>query len=127
VLANEARLGQVLLNLLINAAHAVPDGDPEANEIEVSTRCDDAGRVVIEVKDSGAGIPEDVKRRIFEPFFTTKGAGRGTGLGLSICHNIVTALGGEIAFESQLGQGTSFRVILPAAPPATGADTPPRG
>ena len=123
VLANEARLGQVLLNLLVNAAHAIPEGDPEAHEIEVSTRQDHLGRVVIEVKDSGAGIPEEVKRRLFEPFFTTKSGGRGTGLGLSICKSIVSALGGEIGFESQVGQGTSFRVTLPAAP-TLGATVP---
>ena len=117
VLANEARLGQVLLNLLVNAAHAIPEGDPESHEISVATRCDDRGRVIIEVRDTGAGIPDDVKRRIFEPFFTTKGAGRGSGLGLSICQSIVTALGGEITFESQIGRGTAFHVILPAAPP----------
>ena len=116
VLANEARLGQVLLNLLINAAHAIPEGEPEAHEIMVSTRQDERGQVVIEVKDSGSGIPDDVKRRLFEPFFTTKSGGRGTGLGLSICKSIVTALGGEIGFESQVGQGTSFRVTLPPAP-----------
>jgi PAS domain S-box-containing protein len=125
VLANEARLGQVILNLLVNAAHAVPDGDPDAHEISVATRCDDRGRVVIEVRDSGAGIPDDVKRRIFEPFFTTKGAGRGSGLGLSICQSIVTALGGEITFDSQLGRGTSFSVILPAAPATTSVRPPP--
>jgi PAS domain S-box-containing protein len=124
VLANEARLGQVLLNLLVNAAHAIPEGDPEGNEIRVATRSDDRGRVVIEVRDTGAGIPDEVKRRLFEPFFTTKGAGKGTGLGLSICQSIVTALGGEIGFESRLGQGTSFYVILPAAPAGSGADPP---
>src|SRR6185295_15351684 len=95
---------------------AIPEGEPEVHEIQVATRSDADGRVVIEVRDTGAGIPEDVKRRIFEPFFTTKGPGRGTGLGLSICQSIVTALGGEITFESQLGLGTAFRVILPAAP-----------
>jgi PAS domain S-box-containing protein len=116
VLANEARLGQVLLNLLVNAAHAIPEGDPESHEIQVLTREDDRGRVVIEVKDSGTGIPDEVKRRLFEPFFTTKSGGRGTGLGLSICKSIVTALGGEIGFESRVGHGTSFRVTLPPAP-----------
>ncbi len=124
VLANEARLGQVLLNLLINAAHAIPEGDPESHDIQVATREDSQGRVVIEVKDSGTGIPEEVKRRLFEPFFTTKSGGRGTGLGLSICKSIVTALGGEIGFDSQVGQGTTFRVTLPAAP-ALGAVVPP--
>ena len=116
VLANQARLGQVLLNLLINAAHAVAEGAPEANEIKVSTRTDGEGHVVIEVKDSGAGIPDDVKPRIFQPFFTTKASKSGTGLGLSICQNIVTAHGGQISFESEVGKGTAFRVTLPAAP-----------
>jgi signal transduction histidine kinase len=116
VFASEARLGQVLLNLLINATHAIPLGDHDAHEIQVGTRSDERGRVVIEVRDSGAGIPDDVRPHIFEPFFTTKTGGRGTGLGLSICQTIVTALGGEIGFESQLGRGTAFRVTLPAAP-----------
>ena len=124
VIANKARLGQVLLNLLVNAAHAIPDGDPESTEISVATRCDDRGRVIIEVRDTGAGIPDDVKRRIFEPFFTTKG-GRGSGLGLSICQSIVTALGGGITFESQLGRGSSFHVVLPAAPAVTSLAPPP--
>jgi PAS domain S-box-containing protein len=114
VLANEARLGQVLLNLLVNAAHAIPEGAPEFHEIKVSTSCDDRGWVVIEVSDTGAGIPDDVKRRIFEPFFSTKGPGRGSGLGLSICQSIVLALGGEIGFESQVGRGTKFHIVLPA-------------
>ncbi len=126
VLANEARLGQVLLNLLVNAAHAIPEGDPESHEISVATRQDDRGRVIIEVKDSGAGIPEEVRPRLFEPFFTTKSGGRGTGLGLSIAQSIVTALGGEITFESEVGQGTTFRVTLPPAPlPGTDSLTPP--
>jgi PAS domain S-box-containing protein len=123
VLANEARLGQVLLNLLVNAAHAIPEGEPDANEIRVSTRTDDRGRVVIAVRDTGAGIPESVKRRIFEPFFTTKASGSGTGLGLSICKSIVTALGGQMELESEVGRGTTFRVVLPAAPPMS---RPPR-
>jgi two-component system NtrC family sensor kinase len=88
----------------------------------VATRSDAEGRVVIEVKDSGAGISDDAKRHIFEPFFTTKGAGRGTGLGLSICQSIVTALGGEIGFDTQLGRGTTFHVILPAAPVLAGGE-----
>jgi PAS domain S-box-containing protein len=122
VVANEARLGQVLLNLLINAVHAIPEGEAEAQEILVATSVDEKGRVVLEVHDTGVGIPEDVRRHIFEPFFTTKTGGRGSGLGLSICQSIVTSLGGEIAVESAVGQGTSFRVLLPAegdGPPAS--------
>jgi PAS domain S-box-containing protein len=115
VLANEARLGQVLLNLLVNAAHAIPEGDPLENEILVATRAEGDGRVVIEVRDSGSGIRDDVRERIFEPFFTTKGGSYGSGLGLSIAQSIVTALGGEILVESEPGKGSAFRVVLPAA------------
>ncbi len=116
VLANEARLGQVFINLLVNAAHAIPDGSAAANEIRVTTRRDQAGRAVIEVKDTGSGISEEHLGRIFDPFFTTKPAGSGLGLGLSICHGIVTALGGEISAESKVGEGSLLRVTLPPAP-----------
>ncbi|WP_224240500.1 ATP-binding protein [Hyalangium gracile] len=112
VWANEARLGQVFLNLLINAAHAIPEGAADRNEIRVSTRVDEQGRVVAEVRDTGSGIPEEIRARVFEPFFTTKPMGEGTGLGLSICHGIITSLGGELRFDSEVGQGTTFRVVL---------------
>jgi signal transduction histidine kinase len=122
VSANEARLGQVLLNLLVNATHAIPEGAPDENEIRVATGVDAEGRVMMEVEDTGSGIPDDVKAHIFEPFFTTKTGGAGTGLGLSICQSIVTALGGEITVESEVGRGTTFRVFLP---PASMSDPPP--
>ncbi|WP_224368538.1 ATP-binding protein [Hyalangium versicolor] len=112
VWANEARLGQVFLNLLINAAHAIPEGAADRNEIRVSTRVNEQGRVVIEVQDTGAGIPEEIRARVFEPFFTTKPMGEGTGLGLSICHGIVTSLGGELQFDTEVARGTTFRVVL---------------
>ena len=96
VFANDARLGQVVLNLLINAADAIAEGEPEKNEITLGTSVDAEGRVVIEVADTGAGIPRDVLDRIFEPFFRTGSGGRGSGLGLSVCHVIVSSLGGEI-------------------------------
>jgi PAS domain S-box-containing protein len=112
VYANEARLGQVFLNLLVNAAHAIPEGAADRNEIKVSTRVDARGRIVAEVRDTGGGIPEEIRPRILEPFFTTKPVGTGTGLGLSICHGIVTSLGGALQFESELGKGTVFRVVL---------------
>ncbi|GEJ59117.1 ATP-binding protein [Anaeromyxobacter diazotrophicus] len=116
VRGEEARLGQVFLNLLVNAAHAIEPGRADASLIRVSTRFDDAARrVVIEVADEGAGIHPEVLPRIFEPFFTTKPVGAGTGLGLFVCQGIVTELGGELAVESELGQGTTFRVLLPAA------------
>jgi len=112
VWANEARLGQVFLNLLINAAHAIPEGAADRNEIRVITRVDAQGRVVAEIQDTGMGIPEDIRPRVLEPFFTTKPPGEGTGLGLSICHGIVTSLGGELQFDSEVGRGTTFRVVL---------------
>ena len=114
VRANEGRLFQVFLNLLVNAAQAIPEGDVDRNQITVSTRLVD-GEIVVEISDTGTGIPEDVRSRIFEPFFTTKEVGQGTGLGLSISHGIVTDLGGRIDVESTVGAGTTFRVTLPPA------------
>ncbi len=113
--ADEARLGQVFINLLINAAQSLPEGDTAAHEIRLATSTDPQGRAVIQVSDTGAGISADVLERIFDPFFTTKPVGVGTGLGLSICHTIVTGMGGEIAVDSKVGSGTTFRVVLPAA------------
>jgi two-component system, cell cycle sensor histidine kinase and response regulator CckA len=115
VLANESRLGQVFLNLLINAAHAIPEGGAAENQLRLSTRVE-GGRVLVEVRDTGAGIAPEHLERIFEPFFTTKPIGAGTGLGLAICRQIVNALGGEIRVESALGRGTAFTVLLPPAP-----------
>jgi signal transduction histidine kinase len=129
--ALEARLGQVFLNLVVNAAHAIREGNVEGNRIRIATRVDDAGQIVVEIADTGAGIAPENLSRIFDAFFTTKPAGVGTGLGLSICHRIVTDLGGTIAVESELGKGTTFRLTLPragvaevpqaAAPPAPAA------
>jgi two-component system, NtrC family, sensor kinase len=111
VQASEARLGQVFLSLLLNAAHALPEGEADKHQIKVSTRMVD-GRVVTEVKDSGAGIEPEMKKRVFDPFATRGSAGIGTGLGLSIAHSIVTDLGGEIDVESEPGRGALFRVKL---------------
>ena len=110
--ANEARLGQVFLNLLVNAAQAIPEGQADRHEVRVSTRTDDQGNAVIEVADTGTGIPPAHMPRIFDPFFTTKG--EGTGLGLAISHGTIKSLGGEITVSSVPGQGTTFRVILRA-------------
>jgi CheY-like chemotaxis protein len=112
--ANQARLGQVFLNLIINAAQALPEGRAEHNEIRVSTRLE-GDRVVVEVSDTGAGIPPEIIGRIFEAFFTTKEVGVGTGLGLAICQRIVTDMGGELTVESEVPKGTTFRVRLPVA------------
>jgi PAS domain S-box-containing protein len=108
-----AKLGQVFLNLLINAAHAIPEGHPESNTIRVTSGIDQLGRAFITVQDTGVGMSAEVLKQIFDPFFTTKRVGAGTGLGLSICHSIVESLGGEISVESTLGRGSKFRVSLP--------------
>jgi len=112
VLGNESRLGQLFLNLLVNAAQAIPHGNLQGNEIRLSLTCEEGG-VVASVSDTGEGIPKENLAKLFDPFFTTKPVGVGTGLGLSICHGIVTAMGGRITVESELGRGTTFRVFLP--------------
>ncbi len=122
--ANEGRLGQVFLNLIVNAAQALPEGHAEQNEIRVSTRVHD-GRVLIEVSDTGAGIPPEIIGRIFDAFFTTKGVGVGTGLGLAICRRIVADMDGELTVESVVGKGTTFRVALPIASRAAIEEAPP--
>ncbi|QRO01671.1 response regulator [Archangium violaceum] len=112
--ANESRLGQVVVNLLVNAAQAIPEGQVDRNEIRVSSRPHAEG-VMIEVRDTGSGIPAEHLDRLFEPFFTTKPVGVGTGLGLPICHGIVSGFGGRMEVESEVGKGSTFRVILRAA------------
>jgi CheY-like chemotaxis protein/two-component sensor histidine kinase len=113
--ASESRLGQVFLNLVVNAAQAIAEGRAENNEIRISTSTDLSGAVVIEIADTGPGMPPDVLSRLFTPFFTTKPVGVGTGLGLSICQGIVNGFGGSIVVTSELGEGTAFRVSLPPA------------
>ena len=115
MLASEPRLGQVFLNLLVNAAQAIPEGVPDEHEITLRTRREGSDRVRIEVEDTGRGIDAEHRERIFEPFFTTKASG-GTGLGLSISHSIVTGLGGTISVEPAPGRGTRFVVVLPCRP-----------
>ncbi len=113
---DDARLGQVFINLIVNAAQAIPEGDSEANEIRIVTSTDALGRAVIEVLDTGPGIPAPLLGRVFDPFFTTKPIGVGTGLGLSICHSIVTSMGGEITASNREGRGARLRVVLAPAP-----------
>jgi signal transduction histidine kinase len=114
VMGNEARLVQVFINLLVNAAQAIPSGCAEENEIRITTFMGADGSVVVEVSDTGQGISPEVSARLFEPFFTTKPVGQGTGLGLSISRNIIEGLGGSLTFQSTVGKGTTFRVTLPA-------------
>jgi len=111
--ANGGRLTQVFLNLLVNAAHAIPEDDGE-HLISVRTWLEDDA-IAVEVADSGVGMPAEIVDRIFDPFFSTKPQGLGTGLGLSICHGIISAMGGEIWVESELGVGSCFHLRLPRA------------
>jgi nitrogen-specific signal transduction histidine kinase len=116
VMANEARLGQVFLNLLVNAARAIPEGEVSKNVVTVETDVSDTGEVLVLVCDTGQGIAAADLPRIFDPFFTTHPAGESTGLGLSIAHGIVASFGGNLTVESEPGAGTKFRIELPAAP-----------
>lgn len=117
-LGDAARMTQVFVNLLVNAAQAIPEGHADEHRVEVRTRLSADGRLVAEVADTGAGISAENRARIFDPFFTTKEAGQGTGLGLALCYEIVKHHGGEIEVESEPGQGTTFRILLPASPGA---------
>ncbi|HJX53685.1 MAG TPA: response regulator [Polyangia bacterium] len=123
VRSSAARLGQVFINLLMNAAHALAAGNPKRNRLYVRSY-DEGDRVVVEVEDNGPGIPSEVMPRIFESFFTTKPPGVGTGLGLPISRDIVSSAGGELTAESVPGRGALFRVRLPAA--AAGVIVPPK-
>jgi two-component system, cell cycle sensor histidine kinase and response regulator CckA len=116
VFASELRLSQVFVNLLLNAAQAIPEGRRDSNEIRVRAWHEEStSAVVVAIEDTGLGMAPEVKARVFEPFFTTKPIGVGTGLGLSICYGIVHGLGGSIDVESQPGEGTTFRLRLPAS------------
>jgi signal transduction histidine kinase/CheY-like chemotaxis protein len=115
-------VSQVFVNLLVNAAQALEAGDGARKEIRVTARRE-ADMAVIEVSDTGPGIPSEMLSRLFQPFFTTKGS-MGTGLGLSISRNIVRRLGGDIGVRSVPGDGTVFIVSLPARPVAEDAQVP---
>jgi two-component system, NtrC family, sensor kinase len=110
--ASEQRLSQIFLNLLVNAAQSIPEGNSADNEVRIATRRLAADRVEVTVSDTGSGIADVHRERIFEPFFTTKATG-GSGLGLSICHSIVSGIGGTIDAEPVAPRGTCFRVVLP--------------
>jgi len=121
-MADHNRLEQVFVNLVSNAIDAI-DEKKEHPEIEDMRRrlairsFGDNGRVVVEVSDSGIGMPEHVRSKLFEPFFTTKKVGKGTGLGTSISYGIVRDYDGRIDVASEPGRGTTFRLTFPAAPP----------
>jgi signal transduction histidine kinase len=129
VLADPGRISQVFLNLVLNAAQAIPEGHGGEHEIRVLSRTLPDGRASLEVHDTGAGIVPEHLPRIFDPFFTTREPGAGTGLGLSICHAVVTAMGGSIEVDTAVGRGSRFRVLLPGLAPEAarhaGLPTPP--
>jgi PAS domain S-box-containing protein len=116
VRGNANRLQQVFFNLVLNARDAMPSG----GWLTLATSCEN-GTLTAEVKDTGHGISRENIRRIYDPFFTTKGIGKGTGLGLSVSYGIVQEHGGAIFVDSAPGQGTTFRVSLPALVPAEAA------
>ncbi|WP_224363253.1 PAS domain-containing protein [Hyalangium versicolor] len=117
ILGSEGRLGQVFLNLIINAIQAMRPGVPRDNLLRVRTRADER-HVRIDISDTGHGIPKEALPHIFDPFFTTKPAGVGTGLGLSISYAIIQKMGGEMRVETQVGKGTTFFLLLPIHEPA---------
>ncbi len=125
VRASDARLGQVFLNIVVNAAQAIEEGRAEANEIRITTSLDASGDVVVSISDTGAGMPPEILSRLFTPFFTTKPIGVGTGLGLSICQRLVMSFGGRISVQSQPGKGTVFRIFLSQALPEEAIDAIP--
>lgn len=117
VRCHAGEINQVVLNLLVNAAHAISDKrgtGAELGTIRVGTRCE-GDDVLISIGDSGCGIPQDLHDRIFEPFFTTKEVGRGTGQGLALARAIVLRHGGQLTFRSEVGVGTTFCIRLPVS------------
>jgi CheY-like chemotaxis protein len=116
VQGDRARLAQVSLNLILNAAQAIPEGHPDTNQIRVALRLSGPGKVLLEISDTGSGIPADVQSRLQRNVPVTTKGDKGTGLGLTICRRILDDLGGSLELDSRPGGGTTVRVYLPAAP-----------
>ncbi|HEY0466298.1 MAG TPA: response regulator, partial [Polyangiaceae bacterium] len=114
VTGEATRLGLAFVNILVNAAESMAGEGHEPRQVTLTTRTNQEGDAMIEIRDTGVGMTEQVSRRALEPFFTTKEAGRGRGLGLSICHGIVSSMGGVLELESSVDRGTVARVRLPA-------------
>ncbi len=112
ITADPAQLTQVLVNLVVNALQAMPEG----GKLTVETRAGE-GQVLLVIEDTGTGMSEDVLEQVFVPFFTTKDIGQGTGLGLPVAHGIVTSHGGSLEVESAVGRGTRFEIGLPVIAP----------
>lgn len=114
VSGNTTLLQQVFVNLVLNACEAMPHG----GELTLTLDCNAAGQARVRVTDSGCGIAPEHLAHVFDPFFTTRPIGKGTGLGLSLCYSIMQQHNGTLTVESQVGQGSSFTLLLPAVPPA---------
>jgi PAS domain S-box-containing protein len=112
VTGSEVALAQVFFNLIVNAAQAIDPGHADLHEIRLSTTVDSSRRVIVEVQDTGRGMPAETVRQLLSPSFGAAPAG--SGLGLCICHRIVTRLGGQLLVESEPGHGSTVRVLLPA-------------
>lgn len=123
---NVGDLNQVFLNLLVNAAHAIADAlkEGEKGRITIRTSTED-DMVRVSITDTGTGIPEAIRGNIFDPFFTTKEVGRGTGQGLAIARSVVMERHkGTLTFESEVGKGTTFHILLPVSPMKKSASAP---
>ena len=112
IMASTNQMRQVMLNMFKNAKEAMPGG----GSLNVRTSREDH-KILIQIQDTGVGIPEDLRNKIFEAFFTTKQKVKGVGLGLSVCYGIIKDHGGEIKVESEEGKGTSFTISLPIEHP----------
>jgi signal transduction histidine kinase len=122
-------LKQVILNIVVNAAHALEPpnaGSAEKGQITIAS-WSSASNAFVSIADTGHGMPAEIRDRVFEPFFTTKAVGKGSGQGLAIAHSIVEQHGGALTFESEVGAGTTFMIRLPlyAAPVEAEADLVP--
>ncbi|MFP6854554.1 MAG: ATP-binding protein, partial [Opitutales bacterium] len=108
-------MNQVILNLIVNATHAIIDHqEGHTGKIVVRTKQLDEDSILLEIQDDGGGIPEEVRDRIFEPFFTTKELGKGTGQGLALAHSVIVQKhAGKLTFDTELGAGTTFSICLP--------------
>ena len=115
VMCHAGRVNQVVMNILVNAAHAI---GPQGGVITIRTRATES-EAIVSISDTGCGMSPETRSRIFEPFFTTKDVGKGTGLGLSISHGIIADHGGHIDVESEVGKGSTFHIVLPLAPEPT--------
>ena len=113
--ARRSRLGQVFLNLILNAVQAIPVGAAQNHQIRVVTRTNRAGTILVEVSDTGTGIPPDILPHLFDPYFTSEALNEDVGLRIAVSHSIVTSMGGDLAVHSILDHGTTFIVSLPAS------------